>query len=956
MSGGAPLIGRESELALADRLLRSAATSPAAGDPPQASTLLVVGDAGVGKTTLARAILDHARHHGLTGGIGHCLDLATGAPFAPVTEALRQVVESRGYPEGSVPAAARWLLPDGIDNDASAAGNLLERLLGATAVLALEQPVALVIEDLHWSDRSTMDYVVALTHTSRAPVLLVVTSRSDDLTTSNPGRSGISALSLSPGTTRLSLPPLTAAGVAELGYRRLGRPLSASELDAIMTRSGGNPLYAEEIMTAPGDRVPSSLQDLLLRHVVGLSASAAALVRLASVDGPVIDLDLLRDASGLDTATFEALTREALAANVFTRHGDQFAFRHVLLRDAVEDGLLPSERQALHGAYVGVLRERAEVGPAAARWRANAALAEHAAAAEDPATALVSHVKAGLAAKQHGVPEAADHLESALAIWPRVPNAAELAGITDAEAAAVAAESLVRSGEVERIQRLLRQALDRLEYVTDPLAASRVLTIVVYDWNDRDRAMDTSAAADRAIALASGHPSRELADAWGAKAVMHLRHLEYMEALDAGTNAIAIARQARSELAEYEAQISTVQALHQLGRLPAARAAMRAAVALAEHAAAPGAALTAQALLAGELISAGLLDEGCALARQAEDAAHREGLVLPANLNVEQELKALIWQGRLAEARPRLEVLTSSAYPERRRRWRAVELLMAEGDLDRALAMEELTIEENFAPHLFAPADALRRVELFEQLGNVARELDAAEQLLNRAGSQSPVHAAVMARCGLQSLRAATKAGLEAPVALAEASDRALTAAHHGLTDDWAGSEYAVHLAMADGYAARIEGRSAVEEWSRAVELATPFGVLFALRPQLEYSLEQLRQGERDAGKEHLVAVWRLAETIGARWFAQRATAEARRHRVPLPVTAEQGSGPIDRLTAREHDVLDLLARGATNRAIARTLFISERTSALHVSNILAKLGVANRGEAAAMARRTNNT
>ncbi|GAB3065252.1 helix-turn-helix transcriptional regulator [Intrasporangium mesophilum] len=954
MSGGEPLIGREPELAMADRLLRVVASGPAPGVAPQAQTLLVIGDAGVGKTTLARAILDHAERMGLTVGVGHCLDVATGTPFAPVIQALRQVVDSRSNAAVLVPPAARWLSSDVIANDVIVDGNALERLLGTTAALAREQPVVMLIEDLHWSDRSTRDYVLSAVRTSRAPVLLVVTTRSDDLTAEHPARQAISDLSLS-GATRLTVQPLSVGAIAELGHRRLGRPLSADELDAIVTRSGGNPLYAEEIMTAPDERVPTSLQDLLLRHVVGLSPPAAALVRLASAGGVVIDLDLLHDASGLDTTTFETLAREALGAHVFTRHGDQFGFRHALLRDAIEDGLLPSERVALHGAYVGVLRERAEVGSAAARWRANAALAEHALAANDIPTALVSHVKAGLAAKQHGVPEAADHLESALALWPRVPRAADLAGISDAETSAVAAEALVRSGQVERIRRLLRHAIDRLEHVTDPLAASRVLTIVVLDWIDRDGDVDTWAVADRAIALASGKPGRELAEAWGAKAVMHLRHLEYTQALDAAASGIAIARETDSLLAQYEAQISAAQALHQLGRLPAARAAMKAAVAVAEQAAAPGAALNARALLAGELISAGRLSEARALAQQAEGDALLEGLVLSANFNVEQELTALIWQGHFAEAGARLELVAESGYPERRRRWREVEVLMAVGDLESALATEELTIEENYAPHLFAPSDTMRRVELFEQLGNVARELEAAKLLLESVDTQSPVRAAVRARCGLQALCAARAAGLGAPVGLAEASGTALAVARAGLTEDWAESQYCAYLAMAEAYAARHEGRSAVSEWSRAVDVSTRLGTYFALRPQLEHAGEQLRQGERDAGKESLLAVWRAAEAIGARWFAQQAAAEARRHRVPLPVSAQQSASPLDRLTPRERDVLRLLAQGATNRSIAGTLFISERTTALHVSNILAKLGVANRGEAAAMARITGN-
>ena len=61
--------------------------------------------------------------------------------------------------------------------------------------------------------------------------------------------------------------------------------------------------------------------------------------------------------------------------------------------------------------------------------------------------------------------------------------------------------------------------------------------------------------------------------------------------------------------------------------------------------------------------------------------------------------------------------------------------------------------------------------------------------------------------------------------------------------------------------------------------------------------------------------------------------------------------GPLSRLTPREREVLDLLAAGATNKTIGATLFITEKTASVHVSNLLAKLGVANRGEAAALAR-----
>jgi hypothetical protein len=272
--GFEPLIGREPELASVDRLLDSLVEDAEPDALPRARALLLVGDAGVGKTTLARAILARAAERGLVGAEGHCLDLATGTPFGPVVEALRQVLASRSAHSTSVPAAARWLA-----GDTMGSGDVLERLVAAAAAMAVEQALVLVVEDLDWSDRSTRDFALALVRTCRARVLLVGTVRSDDLSAEHPGRSAISELALSPGAVRLELAPLDAAGVAELARRVLGHGLSPVELATMMSRSGGNPLHAEEIITrrSAGYR---SLEDLWRRA----HTPVAALERLAEAD------------------------------------------------------------------------------------------------------------------------------------------------------------------------------------------------------------------------------------------------------------------------------------------------------------------------------------------------------------------------------------------------------------------------------------------------------------------------------------------------------------------------------------------------------------------------------------------------------------------------------------------------------------------------------------------------
>ena len=143
----------------------------------------------------------------------------------------------------------------------------------------------------------------------------------------------------------------------------------------------------------------------------------------------------------------------------------------------------------------------------------------------------------------------------------------------------------------------------------------------------------------------------------------------------------------------------------------------------------------------------------------------------------------------------------------------------------------------------------------------------------------------------------------------------------------------------------------AVAQFRHAVTLAETFGAFFVLEPRLNLAEELLAHGGRDEGRELLAECWSVAHEMGARYLEERAYRLATRTRVPLPEKPSQ-TGPLSRLTPREREVLDLLATGATNKKIAGKLFISEKTASVHVSNVLHKLGVESRGEAAAMARR----
>jgi DNA-binding CsgD family transcriptional regulator len=245
----------------------------------------------------------------------------------------------------------------------------------------------------------------------------------------------------------------------------------------------------------------------------------------------------------------------------------------------------------------------------------------------------------------------------------------------------------------------------------------------------------------------------------------------------------------------------------------------------------------------------------------------------------------------------------------------------------------------------------LAELQLAEMLDDHPGALETARSYLARMeDTDSPLRAAAVARIGFQALclvRSTLGVGTDE---LRELSAWQLASAQAGLTDEWRPTYNGVQLALAGAYAARYAGEPAVVQFRVVTSLAEPFGAYFALEPRLNLAEELLAHGGRDEGRELLVACWSTAHDMGARYLERRALSLASRTRVPLPQTAPR-EGPLSRLTPREREVLDLLATGATNKTIATTLFITEKTASVHVSNLLAKLGVTNRGAAAALSR-----
>ncbi|HVN52606.1 MAG TPA: AAA family ATPase, partial [Acidimicrobiales bacterium] len=288
----ARFIGRTAELATVDDLLVRVAT----GEP---ATLLVAGDAGVGKTRLIEELARRARDRGFLVLAGGCLELCEGGiPMAPIVEALRRwrdQLDERELDEvGLAASELRFLIPDppmaalsepGPVTARPSPGRVLELVLGLVLRLADRRPTVLVTEDLHWADRSTLDLLSFLDRNLAGPVLLVGTFRSDELHRRHPLRPFLGELERSGSTVRLDLAPFDRAELTAQAEAITGATLRTDVLDELLRRSEGNPFFVEELLATEADRVdalPDSLRDILLGRVADLPDDQRAVLRLAS--------------------------------------------------------------------------------------------------------------------------------------------------------------------------------------------------------------------------------------------------------------------------------------------------------------------------------------------------------------------------------------------------------------------------------------------------------------------------------------------------------------------------------------------------------------------------------------------------------------------------------------------------------------------------------------------------
>ena len=944
------LVGRADEL---EELQQALARAPGA--------VLVGGEAGLGKTRLIRefaATAEKGRARVLVGG---CLELGSdGLPFAPFTTVLRGLVRDIGIegvaellPRGAASGLARLLPEFGEPESDAASGEERARLFELVLILlerlAERGPVVLVVEDAHWADRSTRDLLAFLVRSAdTVPLLIVVTYRTDELHRAHPLRPLLAELARIERVRRMELRRLSRGEVAKMVVALLGEEPPPALVERIHSRSEGNPLFVEFLLEAErcGEQgeLPESLRDLLLAGVQRLPEETQEVLRDASGGGTRLEHALLSAVSGLDDAQLTRVLRPAVAANVLVVDGDGYAFRHALIREAIHDDLLPGEHTRLHTRYAEALENDPTLVPRRRLW---VELSHHWLSAHDATWALVSAWRAADDSRKGlAYAEELAMLSRVLELWDRVPDAEERIGATHLDVLERATTAADLAGEYDRGIKLATRALKDVDETGPRRAAlleargrmrhQMAMPGFLEDLQEavrcipeepptelRSRALSTlatytSLTTDIELARKAAAESLEIARRIGSKAAevdarttLFCVDIDYDD--DDETELAEVKEVAHSAgfgRALLRVAVLKSHFLEGAGRHEEAVDVARGGMELAREI---GVGRTQGTFLginrAEPLVSLGRWDEARTVLRQALE--QDPPLAIRTSLLVLDGEVALA-VGDLATARERLE--ESRGIVERKMQWRKTQDYFAVARLEARLRMTE-----------GRPDLALTAVGKVVALPGLPDDSRYAWPVLVTG-------AAACAELG-------DAAEIDGAAAWPQIRERA-----EGLVTR--GPAQRAYRRMFEAEATRVRGEPDPAAWDATAAAWEALGRPYERAEALLRAAEAaLARGDHDTAADRLDRAADLAGGLGARPLRGRITETGRRLR------RRDGSAPLG-LTPREFEVLRLVAEGRSNREIAETLVISAKTASVHVSNILAKLEVGSRVEAAAKAHR----
>lgn len=775
-----------------------------------------------------------------------------------------------------------------VTRDASGTERQPHEVYGAVFEHLRDEPSVLVVDDLHWADQATIDLLRFVLRRIRSTRSLVIaTVRDDELGIDHPLRSLLGDVARSPDAVTTQVRPLSVDAVATL----IGdRPLDARWLHRV---TAGNAFFVVEMLDRTADELPSTVRDAILARTTALDASAWDLLHLLACAPEAIP-DPLLTPLGITVPQLRALDD----AGLVRRDDRGVAFRHALCRTAIAGTIPPGGDVTLHRRMLDALGAMPQADPAV--------LVHHALGAHDPAAILEHAARAGRAAARSGA-----HTQAADLFRIALDRGAVASPSDQAELLELLADECYVIDRLDEAIAASERALRLRERERDAVGVSvnhRFLS--VYHWYDADRDR-AEHHADAAVAvlddLDDGDAEGPAAGARGHAVAMQAYLALQANDLDRARSLAAGAAQAGG---------------HQDPTVPVRTAIIEGICDVLEGGR-PGRDATLDLLGdpaddLDEIYSSGYsnLTYLDVEQRRLDDATALLGVSIP--LTIERDLPICrVWQ---IGSRGRLKLI--------------------EGHWDDAVADADGVLDGRSAPlartwpHLVRGLVALRR-------GHDARaDIDQAWELAGRLREPMrmlPVAAAVVEQAWLTGVDDDRLDGCRS--LLADTPTAGLS---------WARGDLASRLRrldpgttapdVAEPYALELAGRfdDAAAWWEAK---GAPF----------EHALARIDTGDADQQRAGLDQLDRLGADAVAGWF--------RRHLRNQGVTNVPGRRRATTrtnaagLTARQVDVLVLLADGLTNAELAQRLFISPKTADHHVSAILTKLGVGSRRDAVRAAR-----
>jgi DNA-binding CsgD family transcriptional regulator len=876
--------------------------------------------------------------------------------------------------------------------------------------LSADRTLVVVLEDLHWADSSTRYLLMHLFRTLRSGrVIIIGTYRSDDIHSRHFMRSFLTEVDRLRRVRHIRLPPLTKKEVRQQLTAILGVPPEPITVDRIFRRSDGNAFFVEELANSLAGAhqadLNASLRDLLLTGLHALSAETQRLLRTMAEGGEIITDNLLKTVTALPETDMLTALRSAVDACFIlpSPDNDGYRFRHLLVREAVSADLLPGERRQINRIYAEAL----EADPSLVRAdEYDFRLAIHWYEAHEPVKALPAILKAATEARRHRAHgEQVDLLEHALDMWDETTE--EIQAIMDKRSwpedypahphpCAVAPRRVLQTRATFPVTKSEEPTADdgflALLRKLDLMAEA---TVAAYLAGDHDRSM---MLARRALSALKERQD-PLYSAWFW---IRISCLKQESGNGDGREELTMAENLVHGLppsvvhTDISTNIASWEALNHPGpeSLKAAELSRR----YARNVGAKHVELHARLIQAVQVCDATLLnDDPLREVYRIRDEAEARGAISPlarANINLVAALDAMGRSRQAIEAADHgITVCRTYGLPdaEARMRFNQAASLLSLGHWHdvRAISEEAENLVQSRTTRAFFATLHTERALLAGHLDEAQRHLENVKNLLSK-DCLKPSQQLDLTRYAL-SIAAGEGRTTEARELFLRCAEKPFhhSTLHHALPllyaaaavetknrDQSSDSDprraktltliqehlrrlpplvpaWAAYVVLVSAELQAAQGKPDPNRWHRAVAayevIERPYELALARRGFAAALLQnRTRSPEADAliAEAHLVAVKLGALPLADELGVLRAQLNDSNIQTRPSSTTKKQSG-LAVLTARELEVLHLIARGYSNRRIGHELHISVSTVSIHVSHILAKLKATNRTEAA---------